>query len=310
MAAARYGQPVGLAPGVWRVTAPNPSPMTHDGTQSYVVVADGRAAVIDPGPSHREHLAALAAVLGGATLDAVLVTHSHADHSPGARPFAEAHGAPVLAFGPHGAGMSAQMRRLAAAGGDLGGGEGADAGFAPDREVADGERIGVGPIEIEALHTPGHLSNHLSFRLVGQGIVLTGDAVMGWSTTLVSPPEGDMAAQVATLGRLRALVADITDEPPVRFLPGHGPVVEDPARLLREQIAHREVRRSALVAALADEPADAVSLARRLYTDTPPALLPAAARNVLATLLQLMAEGEAEPCGPLSARVAFRSLSV
>ncbi|MEL6769408.1 MAG: MBL fold metallo-hydrolase, partial [Pseudomonadota bacterium] len=222
---------------------------------------------------------------------------------------ASATGAPVLAFGPHGAGMSAQMQALAAGPGAvaLAGGEGADAGFAPDRCLADGDAVSFGERRLIALHTPGHLSNHLSFRLAGTGTVFTGDAVMGWSTTLVSPPEGDMAAQVATLERLRALVAEMAgDGLDACFLPGHGPAVADPAALLAQHIAHRQARRAALVAALAEGPASASSLAARLYTDTPAALMPAAARNVLATLLQLAAEGAAEPVGPLSADAAFR----
>lgn len=301
--------PQAMAPGVWRLTAPNPSPMTFQGTQTYLVgpaKGAGPIAVIDPGPASARHRAAiLAAVPPGSRIAAILVTHSHVDHSTGVPALAAATGAPVYAFGPHGSGMSATMQALAAASPALGGGEGADRAFAPDRRLADGEVLALDGVPIAALHTPGHLSNHLSFALVDRALLFTGDAAMGWSTTLVSPPEGDMAEQVRTLDRLeraaRAMSAPV-------LLPGHGPAVPDPLRLIAEHRAHRAARRASILAALADGPADAASLARRLYTDTPPALMGAAARNVLATLLQLMEEGAAEPAGPLAADVAFRAV--
>ncbi|MEM6971820.1 MAG: MBL fold metallo-hydrolase [Pseudomonadota bacterium] len=303
-----------LAPGVWRLTAPNPSPMTYTGTQTYIIGAvdvpvkarDARYVVIDPGPDDPAHFAAILRCLGSPTssLAAILVTHSHLDHSAGVARLKAATGAPVLAFGPHGTGMSGTMRALAVASPDLGGGEGADRAFAPDEALIDGAQLDLGiGAEIRAIHTPGHLSNHLSFSLADRGLIFTGDAVMGWSTTLVSPPEGDMAQQMATLQRLGALVGTL-DAP--RLMPGHGPVVEDPVRLIAEHRAHRDARRAALIAALEDGPANARALAGRLYTDTPPALMAAAARNVLATLLQLHGEGSAEPTGRLSADVAFR----
>ncbi|MEO1775566.1 MAG: MBL fold metallo-hydrolase [Pseudomonadota bacterium] len=297
--------PTVVAPGVLRLTAPNPSPMTYTGTQTYVVTAaDGRgpAVVIDPGPDHPGHRAAVLAALSEAP-SAILVTHSHLDHTAGAPAFGAETGAPVLAFGPHGAGMSTRMRTLAEAAPALEGGEGADRDFVPDREMADGGVLDLGAWQVEALHTPGHLSNHLAFVLRDRGVVFTGDAVMGWSSTLVSPPEGDMAAQMRTLGRLSALVADL---PGSRLMPGHGPVVENPVQLLEEQTAHRTARRRAVEEALQAGPASAETLAARLYMDTPAALLPAAARNVLATLLQLEEEGAATAEGALGIRARFR----
>ncbi|MGF1551997.1 MAG: MBL fold metallo-hydrolase [Paracoccaceae bacterium] len=304
------GVTVEVAPGVRRVTAPNPSPMTHTGTQSYLVGrpgGGGAVALIDPGPAIPDHLDALAAALrAGERVSAVLVTHSHLDHSALAPWAAERFGAPVLAFGPHGAGMSEPMRALAASGSALGGGEGADRGFAPDRTLAEGETVAApdGGWRLTALHTPGHLSNHLSFLLDDRTrrAAFTGDAVMGWSTTLVSPPEGDMAAQRRTLARM----ADLAERlPGLILLPGHGEAVEDAAGLLARQIAHRDARRRAVLAALDDGPLDAAGVAARVYTDTPPALMGAATRNALATLLQLVDEGEAVALGPISAEVAF-----
>lgn len=295
-----YGRAETVAPGVRRVTCPNPSPMTFTGTRSYLV-GEGRVAVIDPGPDDAAHLDAILAALGsGETVEAVLVTHSHVDHSPGARRLSGRTGAPVIGFGPHGAGMSAAMAALQAQGLDLGGGEGADTAFAPDRVLADGETVEGPGWQLTALHTPGHLSNHLSFLLEGTGTVFTGDAVMGWTTTLVSPPEGDMAAQMATLRRLAARDDRL-------FLPGHGHEVRDPAPLLAHLIRHREEREAQILAALAASGGGtADGIARQVYRDIDPRLLAAAARNVLATLLGLLAEGRVDCPGPLSAEAEFR----
>jgi hydroxyacylglutathione hydrolase len=234
---------------------------------------------------------------------AILVTHSHRDHSAGARALAAETGAPVMAFGPHGAGMSEGMRGLAAReGADLGGGEGADAAFAPDVALADGETVAGEGWRIEALHTPGHLSNHLSFLLHGADgaplAVFTGDTVMGWATTLVSPPEGDMRQLMASLRLLAALGAPV-------FLPGHGAPVTDPAAHVARQAAHRVARRDAIRAALAEGPATPAELTRRIYTDVDPAMWPAAERNVLATLIWLAEEGLARAEGPVGRAARF-----
>lgn len=274
---------VEVAAGVRRVTCPNAGPMTATGTQSYLV-GRGEVAVIDPGPVHEGHLAAMLAALGpGERIAAILVTHSHRDHSAGAPALAAATGAPVLAFGGHGAGMSETMQRLAAEG-DLGGGEGADAGFAPDRLIEDGEEVAVGTARLRAVHTPGHLSNHLCFALEGSGILFTGDTVMGWSTTLVSPPDGDMAAFMASLSRLAARGDTL-------YLPGHGEPVTEPDALLAAQMTHRAARARQIRTALAEGPASAAELTPRIYAATPPELHPAAMRNLLATLIWQAEDG-------------------
>lgn len=291
-----YGVAEPVAPGVARVTANNPSAMTFSGTRSYLV-GETTLAVIDPGPEDAAHHAALMRAVAGRAVAAILVTHSHRDHSPGARALAAATGAPVLAFGRHGAGMRPRMRALAEAGG-LGGGEGADAAFAPDRALEDGALVEGPGWALRAVHTPGHLSNHLAFVLEGAGLAFTGDAAMGWSSTLVSPPDGDMGECVASLARLRGLGL-------ARLLPGHGHPVEDPAALLDWQIAHRRAREAAVLAALAAGPADAATVAARVYVDLKPALLPAAARNALAHLLALEEAGRARALDPLSAAARF-----
>ncbi len=300
--AVAYGvaeEPVPGLPLVRRVTCRNPSPMTFTGTRSYLV-GRGEVAVIDPGPMDAAHLGALTGALEpGERIGRVILTHTHVDHSAGARALAAAVGAPVLAFGPHGAGMSETMRRLAASGADLGGGEGADRALAPDVALADGEVVEGDDWALEVIHTPGHLSNHVSLALAGTGAVFTGDTVMGWATTLVSPPEGDMAALMGSLHRLRAREDRM-------FLPGHGHPVTDPAAMLDHQIAHREARAAAIRNALADGPATARELAGRIYTDVDPALLPAAARNVFATLIGELDAGRATVQGTLTPGARFR----
>jgi hydroxyacylglutathione hydrolase len=294
-----YGVAEQVAPEVRRVTCRNPSAMTFLGTRSYLV-GEGDVALIDPGPDDREHLAAIAAALRpGERIADIVVTHSHVDHSPGARAVAQATGAPVHGFGPHGAGLSETMLRLRRDGVNLGGGEGGDGGFAPDRLLADGNAVEGRGWTLSALHTPGHLSNHISLELEGTGIVFTGDTVMGWATTLVSPPEGDMAAFMATLRRLAARSKDRL------YLPGHGHSVTDPQGMLAFQIAHRQQRMDQILTALAAGPAGAAALARAIYTDVDPQLLPAARRNVLATLIGLMDEGRVVTRGGLSAEAVF-----
>jgi glyoxylase-like metal-dependent hydrolase (beta-lactamase superfamily II) len=304
-----YGAAEPVAPGVRRTTANNHSAFTFTGTRSYLVGGaggrgrrGGEVAVIDPGPDDPAHVAAiLAALAPGERITHVLVTHSHRDHSGAVPAIVAATGAPVLAFGPHGAGLSPTMRRLARSGARLGGGEGGDAGFAPDRTLADGEAVEGAGWRLVALHTPGHLSNHLSFALEAPeaaGVVFTGDTVMGFATTLVSPPEGDMAAFIASLERLAARDDRL-------YLPGHGHPVRDPRAMLSWQIRHRQERFDQILAALAHGPADAATLARAIYTEVDPALLPAAARNVLASLIGLADQGRVRPLGPIAADTSF-----
>jgi len=296
-----YGAAVEVAPGVRRVTCRNPSPMTFTGTQSYLV-GEGELALIDPGPADRAHLAAVEAALRpGERIAQIVITHSHVDHSPGARAVSEATGAPIHGFGPHGAGISETMARLKRDGVAFGGGEGGDGDFHPAHVMDEGTVLGSarGGWELTALHTPGHLSNHICLALAGTGAVFTGDTVMGWATTLVSPPEGDMAAFIGTLERLAERRGDRL------YLPGHGHPVTDPAGMLAWQLAHRQERLQQILDGLAEGPADATALTIRAYTDVDPALLPAARRNVLAGLIGLMDQGRVRPRGALSADAVF-----
>ena len=275
-----------LGPGLRRLLCPNPSPMTFRGTNSYLL-GSGRLTVIDPGPDTPRARAALRAAIGNARVEAILVTHAHLDHSPLARPLAAETGAPVLAFGPAEAGRSAVMQRLVA-GGYEGGGEGVDAGFAPDRCLADGETVETAAGPIRALHTPGHMGNHMCF---GWGDAwFSGDLVMGWATSLISPPDGDIAEFRTSCARLAA-------EAPAVLHPGHGAPVTDPAARIDWLLAHRAARRAEVLEAVTGGHDTVGAIVSAVYADVAPALWPAAARNVFAQLVELVEAGalRAEP---------------
>jgi glyoxylase-like metal-dependent hydrolase (beta-lactamase superfamily II) len=292
-----HGVAESVAPQVRRIMAPNPSPMTFTGTATYIV-GGPETAIIDPGPDDPAHRAAILAALGGARVAAILVTHTHRDHSAGAAALGDATGAPLMGFGPHGAGMDPAMAALASVGG-LGGGEGADHGFRPDRTLADGDAVTGEGWRLTAVHTPGHISTHLAFALEGAGVLFTGDVVMGWATTMVSPPDGDMAAFLATLRRLRRRDDRL-------YLPGHGNPVRDPAAMLDWQLAHRAGREKQILAALGEGPATVPELVPRLYAGVDPALWPAAGRSVLAHLIALAQAGKVRAEGGVSAAARFR----
>lgn len=274
------GQPLRLADGLRLVLAPNPSPMTERGTNTYLL-GDGAVTLLDPGPLDRAHLGAIGAALRkGERIARILVSHSHRDHSPGARPIAEATGAPVMAFGASGAGQSARMRALDGA--QIGGGEGVDAGFTLDEALPDGTVIEVAGLPLTAIHTPGHLGNHLCFQW--NEALFSGDHVMGWAPSLVSPPDGDLTDFMTSLDRIESLGA-------LRYYPGHGaPVADGPARV-RDLRAHRLGRERAIQMAVTGGAQTLSAITEVVYTDVPPALLPAAARNVLAHLIDLAARG-------------------
>ncbi len=286
------------APAIRRVIAPNPSPMTFWGTNSYIL-GRGEVAVIDPGPEDPAHLAALQAALApGERISHIFVTHPHLDHSPGARPLARATGAQVHAFGPARAGQSPVMRALMEQG-LAAGGEGVDHGFAPDVRLADGAVVEANSWHLTALHTPGHMASHMSFAM--EGHVFTGDHVMGWASSLISPPDGDLTRFMASC---RALMA----RNDVAYYPGHGAPVADPAARLAWLVEHRLAREAAILAALAQAGgADVADLTARVYTDTPRALLAMAQRNVFAHLIDLVGRGKvvARPRLALNARFSL-----
>lgn len=286
--------------GVRRILAPNPSPMTFLGTNTYIV-GEGDVTVIDPGPDLPDHLAAIRTALGPRQrVGRILVTHPHVDHSPLAARLASETGAPVLGYGPPEAGRAPDMVSLAAAGA-LRGGEGVDRGFRPDAELRHGDEVQAGGYRLQAVHTPGHFSGHLCFAIAGEGILFSGDQVMSWATTLVSPPDGDLTAFMDSL----ELLAGRSDR---LYLPGHGAPLPEPAAMIDHQRAHRRARETQILDALGAGPEQAVALARRIYTDIPPPLLPAAARNVLAHLIDLARRGLVSAEGGLSERARFHRI--
>ena len=295
----RFRPTVGVAemlrPGLRRILAPNPSPMTFRGTNTYLLGTRGLA-VIDPGPDDPRHLEAILNAVGpGQTVSHILVTHAHLDHSPLARRLSAHVGAPVLAFGDAQAGRSAVMKRLALDG-LVGGGEGVDADFKPDTSLPDGALIEGDDWRLNIIHTPGHFGNHLAFAWEDE--LFCGDHVMGWATSLVSPPDGDLSDFMASCRRLRSGSWR-------RFHPGHGAPIDSPHARLEWLIEHRLKREAAILEELGHEPATAEALARRIYVDTSDQLMPAAARNVLAHLIDLTGKNRVSHGGDLTAETRF-----
>ncbi len=295
-----FNPPPGLAEelgdGVRRVLAPNPSAMTWRGTNTYLV-GTREVAVIDPGPDDARHLAAiLDALTPQQQITRILVTHSHIDHSPLAARLARETGAQVLGFGPSGSGRSEVMAQMAESGLEEAG-EGIDPAFAPDTLLRDGERVAGEGWTLTAHHTPGHLGNHLCFSL--GDIVFSGDLVMGWASSLVSPPDGDLTDFMASCRRLRSMGAQVLHS-------GHGAPITMPEERLNWLIAHREGREAAILQALRSGPARAEAIAAEIYTDIPARMLPAATRNVLAHLIDLTGKSLVEPVDTLSQHARFR----
>lgn len=289
-----------LETGLRRILAPNPSPMTHWGTNTYLVGTGPDTCVLDPGPEDTSHLDAILLAAGGARISHIVITHSHVDHSPLARRLAERTGAEIAAFGPSSFGRSAVMQALADAG--LGsGGESVDNRFVPHRRLADGDVISGNGWSMEAIHTPGHMGNHLCFAY-GDAI-LTGDHVMAWASSLVSPPDGDMTDFMASCARLALRLAR-------RHYPGHGGPINAPLDRLDWLMAHRREREAQILAALeiAAEPCTAGQIARRVYTDIPSELCAAAERNAFAHLIDLAMKGVIATEDALAIDSAFSAL--
>jgi glyoxylase-like metal-dependent hydrolase (beta-lactamase superfamily II) len=258
-----------LEPLVRRLLAPNASPFTYTGTQTYLVGGDEGLAVIDPGPAEPAHLDALVRAIGGAPVLAIACTHTHRDHSPAAAPLAERTGGPIVGCAP--LVLETDEPRADAP---------FDKGYAPDRVLADGERLAGPGWTLTALATPGHTSNHLCFALAETGALFTGDHVMGWSTTVVAPPDGDMAAYMASLALLHARDDRM-------FYPAHGPAVHNTRQLVRGMIGHRRQRERQILKLLGQRPQAIAELVPQMYQDVDERLWLAAGMSVKAHLLDL-----------------------
>ena len=269
---ADYGRVESVSPRVRRVLAHNPGPFTFTGTGTYIV-GNGTVAIVDPGPDDPAHIAALLAAVAGETVSHIVVTHTHRDHSPAAPAVKAATGAQVVGCAPlvlDDAGPRADA--------------GFDATYAPDAVLADGASVAGPAWTLTAVHTPGHTSNHLCFALAEERALFSGDHVMGWSTTVVAPPDGDMTAYVASL----RLLLDRDDSV---YYPTHGAPVTDPQRFVRGLITHRKQRENQILARLADGAATVPAMVATMYAQVDPRLHPAAGLSVTAHLIDLAARG-------------------
>jgi glyoxylase-like metal-dependent hydrolase (beta-lactamase superfamily II) len=267
-----------LSPGVRRLVAPNAGPFTFSGTCSYIV-GHGTVAIIDPGPDDPHHIAALLAAVEGERVAAICVTHTHRDHSLAVPALAAATGSRTFGAGAHRSARPirpGEINLLDAA---------ADTHFMPDTVLADGEAIEGPDWRLTALATPGHCANHLAYSLANDKVLLSGDHVMAWSTSIVAPPDGAMGAYMASLQKL-------VERPEARYFPGHGAPVREPQRFLLALIQHRRMREASLLRALRDGPATIALLTPKVYAGLQPALLGAAALNLFAHLEDLVQRGE------------------
>ena len=269
---APYGRAEAAARGVRRLLASNPSAFTFTGTQTYIV-GQGSVAVVDPGPDLPTHVDAILAATRGERIAAIVCTHTHRDHSPASRPLAERSNAPIIGCAP--LALDDDGPRADAA---------FDFDYRPDRVLTDGEVLEGENWALETVATPGHTSNHLCFAVAGTGALLTGDHVMGWSTTIVSPPDGDMADYMGSLDRLLARDDSV-------YLPAHGPAVDNPKAHVRGLIVHRRMREKQILDRLGAGEGRLPAMVAHMYRDIDPRLHPAAERSVLAHLFDLERRG-------------------
>ena len=266
-----------VSPLVRRIVARNPGSFTGPGTGTYVV-GRGQVAVIDPGPSLGSHTDAILRSLGGETVNAILITHSHMDHWPGMAEIQRATGARTYGFGS----------KPGKSGG--GGPESSYYGLITDQAIEEGDTLDGPGWHLTALHTPGHASDHLCFALAEEKVLFSGDHVMGWSTSVIMPPDGDMADYMRSLERL-------LDRDNTTYLPTHGPPIPDPKPHVRAFLDHRRERRAAILRQLTKRPSAISEIVEAVYVDVSPRLHGAAAQSVLAHLIELQESGEIESDG-------------
>ena len=300
----RTQTPLAVGPGgaVKRITAPNASAMTGNGTNTYLVVGEHNVAVIDPGPDQDDHFRRIMTEVGPMRrISQILITHPHADHTGLANRLAKHTGAEMVAHSGADGAISERMRTLGNEF-ELGGGEGLDRDFEADRRIVDGELIACGEWSFEAVLTPGHTANHICYAWKDAKVLFSGDHVMGWSTTLVSPPHGDMGHFMRSLERLRLRTDRL-------YLPGHGEPITDPNSAVASQQSHRREREEQILRHLRSGLTGVSEIAACIYSGLPVRLAKAAERNVLAHLIDLLFRGQATTIGrDSSGRPQFRLL--
>ncbi len=267
------GEAEQVEPLVKRVLAPNPSPYTYTGTQTYIVGADSDVAVIDPGPDEPDHIAAIMAAIGDAKVVAIMCTHTHRDHSPAAAPLAKLTGAPVVGCAP--LVLKSDLPRAD---------EAFDTTYAPDRVLEDGEQMRGEGWTLTAVATPGHTSNHLCFALEESGALFTGDHVMGWSTSVVIPPDGDMGDYMASLEKLMRRGDTV-------YHSAHGAAITKPQQLVRGMIGHRRQRENQIIRLLGETARPVSAFIPVMYKGLDERLIPAAEMSVTAHLIDLEKRG-------------------
>ncbi len=266
-----YGQLQQITPNIRRIIAKNPSAFTFRGTGTYVI-GKGNVAVIDPGPLMPEHVDALVAGLAGETVTHILITHTHMDHSPAAAPLKAKTGARTYGYGPHGAGKAEEGIQVE---------EGGDMAFVPDVVVRDGDVIEGDGWTVEAVYTPGHTSNHLCFAFPEEQALFTGDHVMGWSTSIIAPPDGDMTAYMASLDKLLARDDKV-------YWPTHGTSIDNPHEFVRAFVEHRLERERQIIKCLGDGVVTIEAMVPLMYTELDKNMYGAAARSVHSAMLRLI----------------------
>ena len=263
--------------------------MTFKGTNTYVV-GDTELAIIDPGPISDVHFAKIIKVIANRPVKFVFLTHSHIDHSPLAKKISDELGAETYAFGPSESGLSEIMHNLIAEGYESGG-EGIDDDFHPDHLVKDGDIFMLNNEKIKAIYTPGHMGNHICYQY--DKLLFSGDHIMDWATSMVSPPYGDLTQFMASCRTLQTKQFDL-------FLPGHGEPVSNPSERLNHIISHRLDREKQILSTIKSIPMTAIEITRVVYTEIDHRLIPAATRNVFAHLIDLRERGIVEFCGTIS----------
>ncbi len=295
----QYGEMVDVSPLLRRLVCENPSKYTFHGTGTYII-GHGDVAVVDPGPRNDQHVQNLLRLLDGETVRHILITHTHGDHSPAAKALSAATGAPVLGFGPHPTNAAAEDSTTEA---ETDSDHRPDVEFVPDSALAHGDIVEGPTYTIEALHTPGHISNHLCFALAAEQAVLSGDHVMGWSTTIIPPPDGDVAAYLSSL----QLLLDRPNDS--RLYPTHGAPIEQHHHFVRALMVHRQGREHAIIEQLSNGPKSAAEIVAVLYADVRKELHKPAARSVLAHLAKLAIEDTVEVAvagdSPLSSKTVW-----